>query len=123
MNSIKQEAREARFKKFVKEFVNDHGENWRPLRGLWPEDVAEFWEKYIDRSYSQGVADERKRAAGVARSFNHLMHERQLCQNRNGLEYCGTCEQAYDECSCAARNTGARNAKQAIATEIERGDD
>ena len=69
MNSIKQEAREARFKKFVKEFVNDHGENWRPLRGLWPEDVAEFWEKYIDRSYSQGVADERKRAAGKIREY------------------------------------------------------
>jgi len=30
------------FKAFVKEFVNDHGSNWRPLRGLWPEDVFDF---------------------------------------------------------------------------------
>jgi hypothetical protein len=96
MNSIKQEAREARFKKFVKEFVNDHGENWRPLRGLWPEDVAEFWEKYIDRSYSQGVADERKRVLGII-----IMHADEAQEKQFEIAY----------------------HLRAIATEIERGDD
>ena len=28
------------------------------------------------------------------------------CQNRNGLYYCGTCEQVWEDCSCPARNTG-----------------
>ncbi len=30
----------------------------------------------------------------------------QLAQNRNGLDYCSTCEQAWEYCSCSARNTG-----------------
>jgi hypothetical protein len=38
-----------------------------------------------------------------------------LCQNRNGIEYCGTCEQAWEYCSCLARNTGY---KKAIDSEI-----
>lgn len=29
-------------KRFIKEFVNDHGTEWRPLRGLWVEDVLAF---------------------------------------------------------------------------------
>ncbi len=38
-----------------------------------------------------------------------------LCQNRNGIEYCGTCEQAWEYCSCLARNTGY---KKAIDSEL-----
>jgi len=41
-------------------------------------------------------------------------HKSQLCQNRNGLEYCGTCEQAWDNCSCSARNTGYNKKRQEI---------
>ena len=35
-------------KRFIREFVNDHGNAWRPLRGLWVEDVLEFIQKEID---------------------------------------------------------------------------
>lgn len=37
-------------------------------------------------------------------------NEPQLCQNRNGLDYCGTCEQGWEDCSCPARNTGFNSA-------------
>jgi hypothetical protein len=29
-----------------------------------------------------------------------------ICQNRNGMDYCGTCEQSWEDCSCSARNRG-----------------
>lgn len=39
-----------------------------------------------------------------------LPHIPRLCQNQNGLDYCGTCEQAWEDCSCPARNTGFKKA-------------
>lgn len=41
-----------------------------------------------------------------------------LCQNRNGLDYCGTCEQAWEYCSCSARNTGFNKALSQINTSL-----
>lgn len=52
------------------------------------------------------------------KTISHLIHEPKYCQNRNGLYFCGTCEQAWEDCSCAARNTGARNMKEHILREI-----
>lgn len=39
-------------------------------------------------------------------------------QNRNGLYYCSNCEQAWEDCSCAARNTGHVEALSDLATSI-----
>ena len=33
-------------------------------------------------------------------------YKSRLFQNRNLIDYCGTCEQAWEYCSCSARNTG-----------------
>lgn len=52
-------------KRFIREFVNDHNQTWRPLRGLWVEDVLEFItkekqiseEKGYQRGYKEGVDD------------------------------------------------------------------
>lgn len=43
----------------------------------------------------------------------------QICQNRNGLDYCETCEQAWGYCSCAARNTGFNSALSATRKLLE----
>ena len=37
-----------------------------------------------------------------------------LCQNRNGLDYCETCKQAWEVCSCTSRNTGFNTALSQI---------
>lgn len=34
---------------FRKEFINDHNGCWRPLRGLWMEDIFEFIENLIKK--------------------------------------------------------------------------
>lgn len=60
--------------------------------------------------------EEREKVAKI----NHLIHEPQKCQNRNGLFYCGTCEQPYEECSCPARNSGARKMKEVILQTINK---
>ena len=41
---------------FIREFVNDHGNAWRPLRGLWVEDVIEF----IEQVEKEARANERE---------------------------------------------------------------
>jgi hypothetical protein len=49
------------FASFVKEFVNDHGSEWRPLRGLWPEDVFDFmWKLAHKQTIKEAREDERK---------------------------------------------------------------
>lgn len=42
-------------KEFIHEFVNDHGNAWRPLRGLWVEDVIDFIKNLI-----QSVREEER---------------------------------------------------------------
>ncbi len=42
-----------------------------------------------------------------------------LCKNRNGLDYCGTCEQAWEDCSCPARNTGFNACRNEILNKIK----
>jgi len=51
-------------KRFIREFVNDHGNAWRPLRGLWVEDVLEFIQKEIDSALSSQL----KEVVGVIES-------------------------------------------------------
>lgn len=43
----------------------------------------------------------------------------QLCQNRNLNDYCGTCEQAWEDCSCPARNTGFNDCHDQVNTILE----
>jgi hypothetical protein len=47
-----------------------------------------------------------------------LPYEAQICQNRNGLDYCGTCEQAWEDCSCSARNTGYNQALKDLLSSL-----
>lgn len=46
----------------------------------------------------------------MVEEMEKLPYKAQICQNRNGLDYCGTCEQAWEDCSCSARNTGYNKA-------------
>jgi hypothetical protein len=48
-------------KEFIHKFVNDHGDEWRPLRGLWVEDVIEFISQVHQSAYEKGVKEERER--------------------------------------------------------------
>lgn len=46
---------------FVTQFVNDHGTEWRPLRGLWVEDVTDFIEKLLASEKAKWFAGEKRR--------------------------------------------------------------
>jgi hypothetical protein len=48
-----------------------------------------------------------------------LPYYAQPAQNRNGLDYCATCEQAWEMCSCSARNTGYKRAIDEIITYLK----
>jgi len=48
-------------KRFIREFVNDHGNAWRPLRGLWVEDVLDFIQKEIEAERIRMLGKFRKR--------------------------------------------------------------
>ena len=56
------------------------------------------------------LLSERQEIVKSLEGMNTLPFSSQLCQNQNGLEYCGTCEQAWEMCSCPARNTGYKKA-------------
>lgn len=45
--------------RFIKEFVNTHNQTWRPLRGLWVEDVIAFIRE-VERE-----AEERGKVKGI----------------------------------------------------------
>jgi hypothetical protein len=68
-------------------------------------------EKIIEKTYNKArkdlIEEDIKRLEGKG-----LPYFARMCQNRNGLEYCGTCEQAWEDCSCPARNTGYKKALQ-----------
>lgn len=44
-------------KEFVKKFVNNHNLTWRPLRGLWHEEVLAFIHSEKEKSFAAGVAN------------------------------------------------------------------
>jgi hypothetical protein len=49
-----------------------------------------------------------------------LPYESRLCQNQNSLEYCGTCEQAWEYCSCSARNSGYKKCIADIKSKLNK---
>lgn len=49
---------------FVKEFINDHNGEWRPLRGLWMEDIFEYIHKYQKQFFISYLEEENKRLKG-----------------------------------------------------------
>jgi hypothetical protein len=67
-------------------------------------EIKTFIQKTIDQERST-LLDELLEAGPKDTPF-----ESKLCQNRNGLDYCGTCEQVWEVCSCPARNTGFNQA-------------
>lgn len=42
-----------------------------------------------------------------------------LSQSRNGIDYCFACGQAWEECSCSARNTGYKQAIDDILSNLK----
>lgn len=53
---------------------------------------------------------ERERIMSEIEKIEQLPYYCRLAQNINGIDYCSTCEQAWDECSCSARNSGHKKA-------------
>lgn len=61
-------------KEFVRRFVNNHGTHWRPLRGLWTEEVIEFIYEVISQREKE-IADEveKKSFRGFAPYEQHYL--------------------------------------------------
>jgi len=72
--------------------------------------MADWWLKKIH----QAIAEERERVRGEIEKIKLLPYYAKLCQNRNGMDYCGTCEQAWGDCSCSARNTGHKKGVETV---------
>ena len=60
------------------------------------------------------VEKQRKEIEKEIRGMKQLPYYAQPAQNRNGMDYCATCEQAWEDCSCSARNTGYKKALQDV---------
>ena len=98
--------------------LREEFEEWLSLKG---HSYMHHNLKWIDRCSVNDVADfflakfeahARANIERLGKEIDKLPYSSRLCQNQNGLEYCGTCEQAWDDCSCSARNTGYKKAKQ-----------
>lgn len=104
-------------------------------------DVMQWSDDYGDRETNGGSAlqiksfllqSQRELLREVGKECIKVMPEQtpffaKICQNRNGLEYCGTCEQAWEYCSCSARNTGFNRGleryRQALASLFDLADE
>lgn len=51
--------------------------------------------------------------------MKQLPYYAQPAQNRNGINYCSTCEQAWEDCSCSARNTGYKKALSDVLADLQ----
>jgi len=59
----------------------------------------------------QTIANREKEIAEEVEKKNEkLPYTPRYCQSRNGIYYCGACEQAWETCSCLSRNTGYKRA-------------
>ena len=94
--------------------------DWFPVVGGGPECEncgAHGYEKYdicpvaVDEAIATAVSNREKEIAEeVDKKKEKLPYTPRYCQSRNGIYYCGTCEQAWETCSCSARNTGYKRA-------------
>jgi hypothetical protein len=80
--------------------------------------IKQFISSALDRQYTLGLKDglEKAKSCVPDESPNYA----RICQNRNGLDYCGTCEQAWEYCSCSARNTGNNRCLQTTLSNIDK---
>jgi len=60
-----------------------------------------------------------KEIEGIIEGMKKLPYYARPTQNRNGMDYCSTCEQAWEQCSCAARNTGYKKAISDILSALK----
>jgi len=70
--------------RFVKKFVNDHGTEWRPLRGLWVEDVIAFIEETIKeerKDLLEEIEENRKDEMSASEGIKFRLHERDDINN------------------------------------------
>lgn len=69
------------------------------------------WESHTGTgSIKDFISSSIKDALEAVRISDDFPFEAKLCQNRNLMDYCGTCEQAWEDCSCSVRNTGYKKA-------------
>lgn len=87
-------------KRFIKEFINDHNGEWRPLRGLYMEDVFDCIHKYQNNALISYLEEENNRleesltilldgqsfVAGVSNGFNQAV-SKQIAHNLSVIAY------------------------------------
>jgi Zn-dependent M32 family carboxypeptidase len=94
-------------KKFDKEFPNSRGIFANNDRyGMRRRAIIDFIHSALE--------EQRKEMEKEIRGMKQLPYYAQPAQNRNGMDYCATCEQAWEDCSCSARNTGYKKALQDV---------
>ena len=84
---------------------------------------AEFADSIAQEAKELGVKETREKIRKIVEDrIKNLPYEPRLFQNRNGLDYCGTCEQGWYDCACAARNTGWKNALTQLLGKMKEND-
>jgi len=59
---------------FVHQFVNNHNQTWRPLRGLWVEDVIDFIRQQLKSAHNSEVEEVREKLKHI-RMFHHAFED------------------------------------------------
>jgi hypothetical protein len=76
-----------------------------------PEKIKSFYRTAISTLLQQ-VGEE-------VNQMEKLPYHACIAQNRNGMDYCSTCEQAWEDCSCSARNTGYKKAIEDVRSRLD----
>lgn len=62
-------------KEFISKFVNDHGFEWRPLRGLWPDEVMDYISKLRNAAHQAGRDEMKKECLAAVPEQKHTLEE------------------------------------------------
>lgn len=107
---------------------------------ILPKEFVDRWFRQINTKYSDLSEEEKESDRKETRNYLPLLesslsriahktleavkgikkspYESRICQNRNMIDYCCTCEQAWDDCSCPARNTGFNSAIEQFEVKV-----
>jgi hypothetical protein len=76
-------------------------------------------ESWLITTLAEARKETIERVEKEVKSIKELPYYAQPAQNRNGNDYCATCEQAWEECSCSARNTGHKKALETVRLALD----